>query len=442
MSTLFACVAELLTRMSLALPDPRPRDRLVAMGLGLLCGEAPKTLSSAHLWQGTGGDWTADYRLCAQTQWKVPDLFRPLLAEAVSWAPPGAPIYAALDDTLLRKTGRKLTGTCYARDPLSPHFHTNLVLGQRFLQTVVMARADAEQAWRAVPVAFTHTPPLKPPKRATAEQRLAVKEARKKHNLSVAGQAALHALRAELDAQPTTATRQLYLAADGSFANRAFLGALPAHTTAVVRIRKNAHLRQPLVLAPGERRGRRKYGAHLPTPEQLLGDDTVPWLTFATFTGGRQHTIHYKRLPAVCWPKATGTRIGELIVLKPLGYRLHAGGKLLYREPGYLFIIGDELNLTDAIQAYLARWQIEVSFRDEKTLVGVGKAQVWNPQAIARAPALAVAAYSALLLASLRVHGDRRTSAFAPLPPWRTAQPRRPSTRDLLKLCAKEANAA
>ena len=86
------------------------------------------------------------------------------------------------------------------------------------------------------------------------------------------------------------------------------------------------------------------------------------------------------------------------------------------------------------IAAYLARWEVEVNFRDEKTLLGVGQAQVCNPQAVARAPAFLVACYAMLLWSGIRVLGDRRTEAFDPLPAWRKAQPARPSTRDLIRL--------
>jgi hypothetical protein len=69
-------------------------------------------------------------------------LFAPLLAEAVALTPdPIGPIFAGQDDTLVRKSGKRIPGVAYARDPLSPPFQVNLVLGQRFLQTSVMIKA-------------------------------------------------------------------------------------------------------------------------------------------------------------------------------------------------------------------------------------------------------------------------------------------------------------
>ena len=37
----------LLTRMSLAFRDPRPRAKVERLALGLLCAEGPKTITSA-----------------------------------------------------------------------------------------------------------------------------------------------------------------------------------------------------------------------------------------------------------------------------------------------------------------------------------------------------------------------------------------------------------
>jgi len=42
-------------------------------------------------------------------------------------------IGVALNDTKLRKTGRAIQQAFYQRDPMSPPFHVNLVLGLRFL---------------------------------------------------------------------------------------------------------------------------------------------------------------------------------------------------------------------------------------------------------------------------------------------------------------------
>ena len=84
----------------------------------------------------------------------------------------------------------------------------------------------------------------------------------------------------------------------------------------------------------------------------------------------------------------------RLILIKAPGYRLRKGSKLLYREPAFLITTDLTTPAAELIAAYLARWEVEVNFRDEKTLLGVGQAQVRHPQSVARAPAFLVAAYA------------------------------------------------
>jgi hypothetical protein len=89
-------------------------------------------------------------------------------------------------------------------------------------------------------------------------------------------------------------------------------------------------------------------------------------------------------------------------------------------------------------QIYCDPWQIEVNHREEKATLGIGQAQLWNPTAVPKQPALAVAAYSALLLAALKVFGAERGQAYAQLPK-RRRNARRPSCLDLITLLRKEA---
>jgi hypothetical protein len=50
------------------------------------------------------------------------------------------------------------------------------------------------------------------------------------------------------------------------------------------------------------------------------------------------------------------------------------------------------------LQAYLWRWEIEVAFREEKTLLGLGEAQVRTNPAVGGVPAFVAATYAYLHL--------------------------------------------
>jgi hypothetical protein len=151
------------------------------------------------------------------------------------------------------------------------------------------------------------------------------------------------------------------------------------------------------------------------------------------FAAGEEREIPLKILRTVYWRKAGPDMPLLLLVIKPLGYRLRKGSKLLYRQPAFLICTDLQLDLKTLLQAYIDRWQIECNHRDEKSLIGTAQGQVWNPLAVTRLPQFQVAIYSLLLLASILTYGFQRTGAYLPLPLWRRKSTR-PSTLDLLNL--------
>jgi hypothetical protein len=146
---------------------------------------------------------------------------------------PAAPIFAAIDDTILKKTGRRIPGVKILRDPMSPAFHVNFCYGLRFVQvSVLVSPQDAAGPARALPVRFDFAPPAnKPKKNAPQEDRDNYKEEQKKRTLSRLGVEAIVSLRASLDQRPETRQRQLIVSGDGSYTNHSVLPRLPERTT-------------------------------------------------------------------------------------------------------------------------------------------------------------------------------------------------------------------
>jgi hypothetical protein len=106
--------------------------------------------------------------------------------------------------------------------------------------------------------------------------------------------------------------------------------------------------------------------------------------------------------------------------------------KLLYRKPAYLICTDPDLDIAALVQAYVWRWEIEAGFRDEKTVMGTGQAQVRNPNAVKSVPALVVAAYAYLLLAAAEISC---TASSRPRTKWYPAKPgMRCSTQQMISL--------
>lgn len=240
-------------------------------------------------------------------------------------------------------------------------------------------------------------------------------------------------LRASLDQDGDGKQRTLLLAFDGGYTNATMLKQIPARTVCVGRIRKDAKLYFTPDPARVKPRGRRlRYGDAAPTPEQLRTDESQPWQTMIFVHSGITHTLRYKRLGGLMWRVAGVDQLLQLIVIAPLAYRLRKGSRLLYREPAFLICTDPVMDPRPIIETYFQRWDIEKNFRDEKTLLGVGQAQVRNPASVESAPALTVAAYGMLLVAGQRAFGSS-TDGLLPQPKWAaSSQGPRTSTQQLL----------
>jgi len=91
------------------------------------------------------------------------------------------------------------------------------------------------------------------------------------------------------------------------------------------------------------------------------------------------------------------------------------------------------------LQAYLWRWGIETNFRDEKTLLGTGQAQVRNPASVKAVPRMMVASYSLLLLAGIKLWGVKGMPQPGNIPKWQDPTKKyRASTNDLIKQLRSE----
>jgi hypothetical protein len=334
----------------------------------------------------------------------------------------------------LRKTGRCIPQAFYQRDPLSPPFHVNLVLGLRFLQASLLVPLHrlANVSPRALPIRFEEVSRVKKPsKRAPPQAWQEYKTAAKQHNLSQRFVQTMGHLRQALD-EAGGKDKILVVTGDGSFCNRTCLRAPRDRTELIVRARKDAVL---CFRAPEG--SRRFYGIAKFTPEQVRQDEAQPWKETKIFYGGKRRKVRYKEVATVYWPGGAGKTPLRLLVVAPTPSRKRKSGKLYYRQPAFLLTTDLKSSTKQLLQIYFDRWQIEVNPREEKDTLGVGEAQLWNVTSVPKQPVFVVAAYSALLLASLQAFGAERGAAYAPLPKWRR-NARRPSCLDLVTLLRKE----
>jgi hypothetical protein len=407
--------------------------RVCRQALGVLCALGVRTV--AHVLAATGRDqcdWSTEYRLFSRSPWKSREMFQPIIKATLEHCPGDEAITLAGDFTHLCKNGKHIPNVTCMRDPLSPPFHTNLIYGLRFFQVTTLCsfleRQPEPLPARSIPVRFEASPVVsKPGRRATPEQIAAYKKAVKGRLSSRAARQTLEELRKDFDAAGA-GTRGLLVTLDGGFCNGVFFGEALERMKLLCRCRKDA-----VLCLRAKEGGNRYYSKETFTPEGVRQDEAIAWKSGDFFNGGSFHTIRFKEIANVLWRKGAKRRLLRLIVIAPTGYRLHAQGRLLYRQPAYLLTDELETSAQKLIAAYLQRWQIEVNHREEKSTMGVGNAQLRNEHSVPRQPAFVVAVYSLLLLAALKAYGPGRTADYLAPPKWgRPAK--RPSCLDIIAL--------
>lgn len=417
-----------------AFRQQRTWKRARTLALASLVGFGRKTVTGMLTASGQQfQDWTAAYRLFSVERFGLEALFAPARHAVIGKLSQVEPLVASMDDTLLHKRGKKVSGAAWRRDPMGPKFSTNFIWGQRFLQlSAALPEGTGSSRARAIPLDLVHCPsPRKPSRKAPETEWKAYRQEANAKRISVIGANRIATLRKAMD-DDNQQDRSLIVSFDGGYTNRTVFKSVPDRTTLIGRVRKDAKLYQSPDLHPPEGPGRkRSYGKPLPTPEEIRQDPAVPWQTVQAFAAGRVFDFDIKTMAPIRW-RGAGARDLRLIIIRPLAYRLSKNSRTLYRDPAYLLCTDPDLDLTKALQAYLWRWEIEVNFRDQKTLLGTGQAQVRTATSVALVPALITAAYSFLHLA---LTDPLNQKLALPYSQWRKKKPnKRCSTGQAINL--------
>lgn len=379
-------------------------------------------------------DWTAAYRLFSKERVPVGELFGAVRRGVCSCLAEGEPLVVAMDDTLAHKRGTRIPGTSWRRDPLGPPFADNFIWAQRFLQiSAALPPEEMPGPGRVIPITLVHAPsPRKPRKSADEACWEQYRDLARASALTIKASEALEELRCNLDAEGQEG-RGLVVVADGGYTNARMIRGLPERCVFIGRARTDARLYHP---PEGEHRGpgrKRIYGERAQTPEQMRQDEAIPWQTVKVHAAGRVHDFRVKTVASLLWRSAGDIPL-RLVIIAPLSYRPRQGSRLLYRKPAYLICTDTDLSLEKIVQYYVWRWDVEVNFRDEKQLIGMGQAQVRSAASVEGVPAFAAASYAILLLAAHLTYGSGEIPGALPAPKWRSDKPKpRTTTKDLIQ---------
>jgi hypothetical protein len=211
--------------------------------------------------------------------------------------------------------------------------------------------------------------------------------------------------------------RSIVAVADSSFAALELLNAglkLPVPIHLVTRLRLDAALYQPAPLRLPKQTGRpRKAGERLPTLKTVLRNATTVWqsVTLQRWYGGRDYTIELTAQSAVWYH--TG--------LPPVPIRW-----VLVRDPQGKFepqaFLCTDLTVApeQILHRFRQRWQVEITFEEVRTHLGVETQRQWSDLAILQTTPALLGLFSLVTLMAHPLQADLPLSQTAwsikPLP--------------------------
>jgi len=261
----------------------RTMMRAIRLALCLLLNPSRNTITQSRVYGGLEDlDWSSDYKLLSRAKWNDEELFMPVIEEVIPYFEDSY-ISLAVDDTKVKKTGKKIPFTQYYADAMSPAFRYNLIWGHRILQISallplyeqeIVDHDDEDKLYhvsRGIPVSATNVPAVKKPGRKAGEEELeAYKQSKKQSNLSLAFVHIVQRVREHFD-QAGAEDKTLLIVADGSFCNSTVFKADLDRISIVARCRKDASL-----CHRAEAPSRCYYSKETFTPQSVRQDEDIP----------------------------------------------------------------------------------------------------------------------------------------------------------------------
>jgi len=311
------------------------------------------------------------HRVLNRARWSSRELGRRLLSVLVRvFVPVDGPVLVGLDETIERRRGAKIAAKGIYRDPVrSSKSHFVKASGLRWVSMQVLAEIPwAGRIW-GLPFLSVLAP----------SERYNLARGRRHKTLPVWGRQMIRQLRRWLP------ERELVVVADSTYAVLELLAdaaGLPHPVPVITRLRLDAALYDPAPLRePGTKGRPRVKGERQPTLAARLLDPATDWaaLTVPWYGGGTAQV-----------EVATGTALWYHAGQPPVALRWvllrDPAGQF---EPQALLSTDPTVSATQIIAWFVARWSLEVTFREVRAHLGVETQRQWSDLAILRTtPAL------------------------------------------------------
>jgi hypothetical protein len=340
--------------------------------IGAILCPAERTVTAALRVMGLSGEkhFQNYHRVLNRAVWSSLEASRILLGLLINAFARSGPVILGLDDTIERRRGAKIKAKGIYRDPVrSSHSHFVKASGLRWLSLMLLAPIPwAKRVW-ALPFLTVLAP----------SERYYKGKPRKHKKLTQWAQQMV------MQARRWLPKRFLVVVADSSFAVIDLLWQLRQLKNPVcmiTRFRMDAALYEPAQATPGAVGRPRKKGKRLPTLETVAEDKQTRWkrITVQQWYGEKNRTIEITSQTAVWYHSGQ----------PPLPIRW-----VIVRDPKQIFktqaLLCTDLSVSaeQIVQWFVRRWQVEVTFHEVRTHLGVETQRQWADLSILRiTPAL------------------------------------------------------
>jgi SRSO17 transposase len=342
---------------------------------------------------------SAFHRFFAAARWS-PDAFGLATLKLIRpWL--GETIYLALDDTLCRKSGRRMFGVGMHHDPLvSSRKLAVLNWGHSWVVLGVLVRLPfRSDRWFCLPILFR-----------LYLNKSAAERARRVYRTRP--ELAVQMLKLLSAAEKTLC---FHVVADSLYGGKSVLGELPVNCQLTSRLHLDARLYDaPPARRPGQRGPARKRGERLASPRHMLRQ-RAQRVSLELY--GRKEQVRLAE--TVARSEADLARPLRVVAVESLA----AHGRLQA-----FYSTCHEAAAREVLAWYARRWAIEQTFQEAKGCLGFEQPQGWTRRAVERTAPLAMLLYS-LIVIWFANHGHRHWQA--PERPWYRSK-RGPAFVDML----------
>ena len=353
--------------------------------IGAILSPAERTVTAALRVMGLSGEkhFQNYHRVLNRAVWSSLGASRILLGLLISAFAMRGPVILGLDDTIERRRGAKIKAKGIYRDPVrSSHNHFVKASGLRWLSLMLLAPIPwAKRIW-ALPFLTVLAP----------SERYYKGKVRKHKKLTE------WARQIVLQARRWLPKRFLVVVADSSFAVIDLLWQLRQLKNpicVITRLRLDAALYEPVRPAPGKRGRPRKKGQRLPTLEKVAEDKHTGWkrLVVQEWYGEKKRALELTSKTAIWY------HTGQPPL--PIRWVIVRDPKKIFKTQA-LLCTDPNISAEQIIQWFVRRWQVEVTFHEVRTHLGVETQRQWADLSILRiTPALLGLFSMVTLLANL-----------------------------------------